>query len=72
MSPHPSHTSCGAQVLANPLKFAKTLYGCKIVKWQEKGRFPLGEFTVEFGRAGDVEAETAAILHVCIDASSCR
>ena len=53
-----------ADVRACPSDHAYELFACHIDEWQQQGRFPRGHITKRFGSVGDVEAETAALLHV--------
>ena len=50
------------EFLANPEAFAKTLFRGTITRWSEHSNFPLGHLAESLGQAGDIEAETQALL----------
>lgn len=59
-----STDDCPEDFKACPSDHAFELFAVKIVDWAVQGRFPRGRIVTRFGAVGDIEAETAALLHV--------
>lgn len=57
-------SDCPDDFKASPADNAYELFACHIDAWDEQGRFPRGHITGRFGAVGNVDAETAALLHV--------
>ncbi|KAI8906431.1 hypothetical protein EDD86DRAFT_210705 [Gorgonomyces haynaldii] len=51
-----------SQFLKDPSSFSNVLVTCKMKKWSETSRFPLGQYTGKLGQMGELPVETEALL----------
>ncbi|XP_036623744.1 DIS3-like exonuclease 2 [Trichosurus vulpecula] len=55
-------TDCPVDFVTRPNDYARTLFVCRIVAWEEHSHFAVGHLAKSLGQAGEIEPETEGIL----------
>ncbi|XP_043819915.1 DIS3-like exonuclease 2 isoform X2 [Dromiciops gliroides] len=53
---------CPVDFVTRPSDYARTLFVCRIVAWEEHSHFAVGHLAKSLGQAGEIEPETEGIL----------
>ncbi|XP_074045758.1 DIS3-like exonuclease 2 isoform X4 [Macrotis lagotis] len=53
---------CPMDFVTRPNDYARTLFVCRIVAWEEHSHFAMGRLAKSLGQAGEIEPETEGIL----------